>query len=92
VFYIIQDRFNRVKYPAKNKYLRRAKILYKIQLGQFLFLDPKFVYLLTDAYLGGDLWRTLVTKGPFKDGIARFYIACVVEAFDYLHSRMYCYR
>lgn len=31
-------------------------------------------------------------KGPFNDATARFYIACVVEAFDYLHSRHYCYR
>jgi len=56
------------------------------------FKDTKFVYLLTDAYLGGDLWRTLHVKGPFNDATGRFYIACVVEAFDYLHKRHYCYR
>ena len=55
-------------------------------------LDKKFVYILTDAYLGGDLWRTLCNKGPFKDSVARFYAACVVQAFEYLHSRDYCYR
>lgn len=31
-------------------------------------------------------------KGPFNDTVGRFYIACVVEAFDYLHKRHYCYR
>merc|ERR1711892_1305664 len=56
------------------------------------FKDNKHVYPLTDSSLGGDLWRTLHVKGPFNDAIARFYIACVVEAFDYLHSRHYCYR
>jgi len=56
------------------------------------FKNNKFVFLLTDAYLGGDLWRTLHTKGPFNDSVARFYVACVVEAFDYLHKRHYCYR
>jgi len=56
------------------------------------FKDNKFVYLLTDAYLGGDLWRTLHTKGPFNDTVARFYVACVVEAFAYLHKRQYVYR
>lgn len=56
------------------------------------FKDKKFVYLLTDAYLGGDLWRTLHTKGPFNDTIARFYVACVVEAFSYLHKRQFVYR
>ena len=24
--------------------------------------------------------------------MARFYVACVVEAFEYLHKRHYCYR
>jgi len=56
------------------------------------YKDKKFVYILTDAYLGGDLWGTLVKKGPFKDNTARFFIACVVEGFDYLHSRLFCYR
>lgn len=56
------------------------------------FKNNKFVFLLTDAYLGGDLWRTLHTKGPFNDSVARFYVACVVEAFDYLHKRHFCYR
>lgn len=51
------------------------------------FKDNKFVYLLTDAYLGGDLWRLLHTKGPFNDTNARFYVGCVVEAFAYLHKR-----
>ena len=71
------------------------------------FKDTKFVYLLTDVYLGGewkhsrfrqnyslvgDLWRMLHMHGPFDDTVARFYIACVVEAFSYLHQRHYCYR
>ncbi|CBY37051.1 unnamed protein product [Oikopleura dioica] len=56
------------------------------------FKDKKFVYILTDAYLGGDLWRTLCNKGPFKDSVARFYAGCVINAFDYMHSRDYCYR
>jgi len=56
------------------------------------YKDKKFVYLLTDAYMGGDLWRTLHTKGPFNDNVARFYVACVIEAFDYLHKRQFVYR
>ena len=38
------------------------------------------------------LKRTLHTKGPFNDTVARFYVACVVEAFAYLHKRQYVYR
>lgn len=56
------------------------------------FRDNKQVYLLTDAYLGGDLWRLLHARGPFPDTVARFYIGCVVEAFDYLHQRGIVYR
>lgn len=56
------------------------------------FKDSKQVYLLTDAYMGGDLWRLLHARGPFPDTVARFYIACVVEAFSYLHSRYIVYR
>jgi cGMP-dependent protein kinase len=56
------------------------------------FSDQKYVYLLLDAYLGGDLWGVLHNQGPFNDAIARFYVACVVEGFGYLHKRGYCYR
>ena len=66
-----------------------------IRLIQVLFtqrLDNKFVYLLTDVYLGGDLWGLLHKKGPFNDAIARFFAACVVEAFGYLHARQIVYR
>ena len=52
------------------------------------------VYLLTDAYLGGDLWSLIYgqKRRAFNEATAQFYTACVVEAFDYLHKRHYCYR
>lgn len=72
----------------------RKFIQVKISLNFFFkkglhktFKDNKFVYLLTDAYLGGDLWRLLHSKGPFSDTNARFYVGCVLEAFAYLHKR-----
>ena len=37
------------------------------------FKDKKFVYILTDAYLGGDLWRTLHTKVFSNTRFSRFF-------------------
>ncbi|CAJ0962038.1 unnamed protein product, partial [Ranitomeya imitator] len=34
----------------------------------------------------------LVARGSFEEGIARFCIGCVLEAFDYLHNRGIVYR
>lgn len=56
------------------------------------YRDTKYVYMLMEACLGGELWTILRDRGHFDDSATCFYTACVIEAFDYLHSRNIIYR
>lgn len=59
------------------------------------FKDQKYLYFLMEPCLGGDLWTLMGKQGKarkFTEPAARFYTACVVEAFAYLHDRKCVYR
>jgi len=45
-----------------------------------------------EACMGGDIWTLLQKHRCFNENTARFMTACVVEGFEYLHTRGIVYR
>ncbi|KAL5969804.1 cGMP-dependent protein kinase 2 [Taenia solium] len=56
------------------------------------YRDTKYVYMLLEACLGGEIWTVLRNRGNFDDNITRFIVASVLEAFTYLHTNHIIYR
>lgn len=56
------------------------------------YKDSQRVYFLLEACLGGELFTILRRQRTFKEPTARFYTACVVEAFHCMHSHNIIYR
>jgi cGMP-dependent protein kinase 1 len=42
--------------------------------------------------LGGEVWTILRNQGRFSETTAQFIVGCVLEAFEFLHSRGIIYR
>ncbi|XP_018100594.1 protein kinase cGMP-dependent 2 L homeolog isoform X2 [Xenopus laevis] len=56
------------------------------------FKDNKYVYMLLEACLGGELWSILRDRGSFDETTAKFCTGCVTEALEYLHQIGVLYR
>jgi len=56
------------------------------------FRDNRYLYMLMEPCLGGELWTILRDNKRFEDKAARFYTACVIKAFEYLHDKGIVYR
>ena len=52
----------------------------------------RYVYLMMESCLGGELWIHLKRVGRFRESAARFYVASVVEGIAYLHNLGCVYR
>lgn len=56
------------------------------------FRCNKYLYMMLEVCLGGELWTILRDRTAFDENTTRFCTACVVGAFDYLHARDIVYR
>jgi cGMP-dependent protein kinase len=56
------------------------------------FRDSRYLYMLMEPCLGGELWTILRNRTRFQDTEARFYTACVIKALEYLHNKGILYR
>lgn len=56
------------------------------------FKDNRYLYMLMEPCLGGELWTILRNQKKFDDESSRFYTACVIKAFEYLHDKGIVYR
>lgn len=56
------------------------------------YRDNKYVYMLLEACLGGELWTILRDSHHLEERTTRFCLACCIEALDYLHRHGIVYR
>jgi cGMP-dependent protein kinase len=70
-------------FEAKSKFICKLFKAYK---------DRKYFYMVMELCLGGELWSLLRDRRFFEENEVKFYIACVTEALQYLHSKGIVYR
>lgn len=60
--------------------------------GVYTFQTSKFLYIVMEYMKGGDFANLLEGIGAFEEDAARFYLAQIVLAVDYLHSKNILHR
>lgn len=59
---------------------------------KYAFQTAKKLYLILDLMLGGELFYHIRSWKRFTEEMARFYLAQVILAFEYLHEQNVIYR
>ncbi|CAK6962310.1 cGMP-dependent protein kinase 1 [Scomber scombrus] len=77
--------------------LFEKKILKSIQCDFIVrlhaaFKDTRYIYMVMEFCVGGEIWTKLKEVGRFDEPVAMFCTACVVEAYAYLHKKNIMYR
>ncbi|KAK3598268.1 hypothetical protein CHS0354_022585 [Potamilus streckersoni] len=56
------------------------------------FKDEEYLYMLMEPCLGGELFTLLCEEKNLSHTAAKFYTACIVEAFMFMHSKGIMHR
>eukprot|EP01084_Bolivina_argentea_P150090 262108_1 len=79
------------KLIAERKMLEKLDNPFIVKLYK-TFTDSCNIFTVFDGGFGTDLFSLLRANKCFNEKTARFYAACVIEAFVYLHSKNIIYR
>jgi len=94
------EKYQIVKARRQKHVLNERRIMSKLSNLHCKFLvklintykDRYKVYFLLEVCLGGELFTILRKKRAFNENTTRFYIACVIEAFQCMHAHNIIYR
>jgi len=86
-----------VEHNQENIILREKHIMKRLRHKRLVnclrtYRDEFRVFFLLDACLGGELFTILRRKRYFSERTGRFYAGCVIQGFEYMHSKDIIYR
>jgi len=86
-----------VEHNQENIILREKHIMKRLRHKRLVncfrtYRDEFRVFFLLDACLGGELFTILRKKRYFSERTGRFYAGCVIQGFEYMHSKDIVYR
>lgn len=77
LFYLLGEKM--IMQKSSNNFVVRLR---------YSFQNETTLYLVMDYLPGGELFKTLKTRGKFDESWARFYAAEVVLGLEYLHEQL----